>query len=111
MAEPEKERGSQWLGKRQMLLGSLTQSTYSCHLDPYRLRPRNIGMHIGPIHEHWDDTQLPCLSGYVRASTLVLETPTSITKLEIQGSSTRLKVHIVLSHVQLVGKGLDSAVP
>ena len=51
------------MGKRKMLLGSLAQSNYPCHLDPYRLRPRNIGMHIGPIHQHWDDTQLPCLSG------------------------------------------------
>ena len=51
------------MGKRVMLLGSLRQPTCSCHQDPYRLRLRNIGMHIGPIHEHWDDTQLPCLSG------------------------------------------------
>ena len=43
--------------------------------------------------QYMDDTQLPCLSGQVRASNWVLETPTPIRKLEIQRSSIRLKVH------------------
>ena len=56
-----------------------------------------------------DDTHRPAKQGKGRASTLVLETPTS------NGGWISKGLHQVegigMSHVRLVGKGLDSAVP
>jgi hypothetical protein len=70
--------------------------------------------------EHWGCTEYPNANiGTIRtyparqegrASTLVLETPTSTRRLEIQTGHHQGE-GIVLSHVWLVGKGLDSAVP
>ena len=64
-------------------------------------------MHIGPIHEHWDDTQLPCLSG---GTCVHLGPGNPNVHKEVGNPKVFNQVEgIALSRVWLVGKGLDSA--
>ena len=63
-------------------------------------------------HEHWDDTRLPT-DGWIGPCIQLSPGTTNVwLTLEIGTPKTFSQVEgIVLSHVRLVGKGLDSAVP